>query len=308
MMAAGPGPTSHWFISQRLRLHYVDFGGATDAAGNAKPLCVLVHGGQDHCRNWDFVAATLTERYHVIAPDLRGHGDSAWAVGSNYGIPEYILDLAQLLRHVGETEVTLVGHSLGGAIVLQYAGVYPEHVRKVCAIEGMGPPPEMIRGLQEKQVEERIRDYITGTQALSGRRPREYATLADAEARMREANPHLTSEMARHLTIHGVLRLENGNYVWKFDNYVRVWGPHRYDVDGVKRLWSRVRCPVLLVRGGQSWANNPVEDGRATAFSDYRYAEVQGAGHWVHHDRFDEFVGHLNEFLDERPAQATGQA
>jgi pimeloyl-ACP methyl ester carboxylesterase len=289
--SAGPGPTSHWYFSQRLRLHYVDFG------GEGKPLCVLVHGGQDHCRNWDFVAATLTRHHHVIAPDLRGHGDSQWAVGSNYAIPEYILDLAQLLRHLGETPVTLVGHSLGGAIVLQYAGVYPENVKKVCAIEGMGPPPEMLKGLQEKQVEDRIRDYITGTQALPGRKAHEYPTLAAAEARMREANPHLSEAMARHLTVNGVIRLENGNHVWKFDNYVRVWGPYRYDVDGVKRLWSRVECPVQLVRGAQSWASNPVADGRAANFRDYEYVEVAGAGHWVHHDRFDEFTGHLHRFL-----------
>ena len=284
-------PTSHWFFSQRLRLHYVDYG------NEDKPLCVLVHGGQDHCRNWDFVATTLCRDYHVIAPDLRGHGDSAWAVGSSYGIAEYVLDLAQLLRHVGKTPVTLVGHSLGGAIVLQYAGVFPDHVSKVCAIEGMGPPPAMLKDLMEKPIEDRIRDYIAGTQALPARKAHEYATLADAEARMRDANPHLSAEMAKHLTIHGVMRLENGNYVWKFDNYVRVWGPYRYDAEGVRRLWSRIECPVLLVRGGQSWARNPVEDGRASAFRDSTYVEIEQAGHWVHHDRFAEFTGHLHRFL-----------
>src|ERR1019366_6286674 len=60
------GPTSHSFISQRLRLHYVDWGNA-----EAPPL-ILVHGGQDHCRNWDWVAEDLRRDYHIIAPDLRG--------------------------------------------------------------------------------------------------------------------------------------------------------------------------------------------------------------------------------------------
>jgi pimeloyl-ACP methyl ester carboxylesterase len=161
----------------------------------------------------------------------------------------------------------------------------------------MGPPAAIIKGLQEKQVEDRIRDYITGTQALSARKPREYSTLAAAEDRMRDANPHLSADMAKHLTIHGVMRLENGNYVWKFDNYVRVWGPYRYDVEGVRRLWSRVACPVMLVRGAQSWAQNPVTDGRASYFKDYTYVEIENAGHWVHHDQFEEFTGHLQRFL-----------
>ncbi|HYB98367.1 MAG TPA: alpha/beta hydrolase [Candidatus Limnocylindrales bacterium] len=289
--AGGMGPTSHSFFSQRLRLHYVDYG------SEGKPLLVLVHGGQDHCRNWDFVAQRLRRHYHVIAPDLRGHGDSAWAVGSQYGMPEYVLDLAQLLRHVEETPVTLVGHSLGGAIVLHYAGIYPDNLVKVCAIEGLGPPPQLIKDVQSKPIEERMQDWIKTMQSLPGRKPREYSTLAEAEARMREANPHLSAAMAKHLTIHGVMRLENGNYTWKFDNYVRAWGPYRYDVEGVQRLWDRIRCPVLLVRGAESWASNPVEDGRAAFFHDYTYAEVEKAGHWVHHDRFEVFMGHLESFL-----------
>ncbi len=65
------GPTSQSFISQRLRLNYVDWGNP-----GAPPL-ILVHGGRDHCRNWDWVAADLRRDYHIIAPDLRGHGDSS---------------------------------------------------------------------------------------------------------------------------------------------------------------------------------------------------------------------------------------
>ncbi|MGA3002432.1 MAG: alpha/beta fold hydrolase, partial [Acetobacteraceae bacterium] len=67
------GPTSRIYFSQRLRLHYVDWGNP-----DAPPL-LLVHGGRDHCRNWDWVATALQDEYHVIAPDLRGHGDSQWS-------------------------------------------------------------------------------------------------------------------------------------------------------------------------------------------------------------------------------------
>ena len=59
------GPTSHRYISQRLRLHYVDWGNPT-----ALPL-LLVHGSRDHCRSWDWVARELAQDWHVIAPDLR---------------------------------------------------------------------------------------------------------------------------------------------------------------------------------------------------------------------------------------------
>ena len=129
------GPTSHYYYSQRLKLHYVDWG------NHDKPLLVLIHGGRDHARNWDWVAQTLRDDYHVIAPDLRGHGDSEWARGSEYSMIEYVVDITQLLAQLDASPVTLIGHSLGGAITLQYAGVYPDKVSKVVAIEGLGPPP-----------------------------------------------------------------------------------------------------------------------------------------------------------------------
>jgi len=91
--------------------------------------------------------------------------------------------------------------------------------------------------------------------------------------------------------------MEDGTYAWKFDNYVRAWGPNRYDRDAVQRLWSRISCPVLLVRGSESWAENPVADGRASCFRDYRYLEFEGAGHWVHHDRLEGFLSELQTFL-----------
>ena len=133
------GPTSHIYFSQRLRLHYVDWGNP-----EAPPL-LLVHGGRDHCRSWDRVAEAFREDYHVIAPDLRGHGDSQWIEGGAYMLADYIYDIAQLLHQTRLIPATIVAHSLGGAISLQYAGLYPENVVRLVAIEGMGPPPELRR-------------------------------------------------------------------------------------------------------------------------------------------------------------------
>ena len=86
------GPTSRVYFSQRLRLHYVDWGNP-----GAPPL-ILLHGGRDHCRNWDWVASRLRHEWHIIAPDLRGHGDSQWSTDGYYNMPGYIYDLAQLVH------------------------------------------------------------------------------------------------------------------------------------------------------------------------------------------------------------------
>ena len=133
MTDSTPGPTSHTYFSQRLRLHYVDWGNAT------RPPLLLIHGGRDHCRNWDGTAAALRADWHVIAPDLRGHGDSQWSPDGNYTMAGYIYDLAQLVHQQRLAPVTIVAHSLGGNIALRYAGIYPATVARLVAIEGLGP-------------------------------------------------------------------------------------------------------------------------------------------------------------------------
>ena len=133
------GPTSQTYISQRLRLHYVDWGNET-----APPL-ILLHGGRDHCRSWDWVAQELRKDWHVIAPDLRGHGDSAWSADGEYSARACVYDFAQLIHQKKLAPVTIVAHSYGGNIALRYAGIYPDNVRKLVAIEGLGPSPTMLK-------------------------------------------------------------------------------------------------------------------------------------------------------------------
>lgn len=291
MAFTSPGPTSRIYFSQRLRLHYVDWGNS-----DAPPL-VLVHGGRDHCRNWDWVAEELRRDWHIIAPDLRGHGDSGWSQDGTYGMAGFVYDLAQLVHQLKLAPVTLVAHSLGGNIALRYAGLYPENVARLVAIEGLGPSPKALAERLAKGFPHRMRAWIEEQRALSGRLPRRYASIEDAFRRMQEENKHLTPQQARHLTQHGVNQNEDGTYSWKFDNYVRSWPPYDMTTEDVTELWSRIICPTLLVYGKESWASNPAVDGRAQHFKRAEVITVEGAGHWVHHDRLDAFMALIRRFL-----------
>jgi pimeloyl-ACP methyl ester carboxylesterase len=243
------------------------------------------------------VARELRREYHVVAPDLRGHGDSAWAIGGMYTQSDFVLDMVQLLEAVKAYPVRILGHSLGGAVALHYSGTYPGNVCKVIAIEGLLAPPEMLDRRRGSAPWERMRDWIATMQDLARRQPRRYESVDAAANRMQEANRHLSDEQARHLTVHGVARNEDGTYSWKFDNYIRALGPYQFSEDDLRSNWGRISCPALLVRGTESWASDPVSDGRITAFPNARAADFGGAGHWVHHDKLGEFLDVAREFL-----------
>lgn len=292
-----PCPTSYNFISQRLRLHYVDWGNS-----EAPPL-LLLHGGRDHCRNWDWVATDLARDWHVIAPDLRGHGDSAWSPDGNYSMAAFVYDLAQLIHGLKLAPLTIVAHSLGGNIALRYTGLYPDNVAKIVAIEGLGPSPAMRAKRDGTPPDQRLRDWIDEVRGLSARQPKRYASIDEALARMIAENKHLSETQARHLTAHGVLQNEDGSYSWKFDNYIRGFSPVDMPYADLQALWGRITCPTLLVYGAESWASNPAVDGRLAAFRNARVELFDRAGHWVHHDRTADFIACMRAFLGEPDRQ-----
>jgi len=284
-----PGPTSHSYFSQRLRLHYLDWGNPT-----APPL-LLIHGNRDHAHNWDWAAARLQDRYHIIAPDLRGHGDSQWSSGSMYTPAEFVYDIAQLVHQQHLAPLRVVAHSLGGNIALRYAGTFPDAVERLVVIEGWGG---MVPGHARAEAPERMRTWIDTQRSLAARQPRRYASLDDAYTRMLEANPHLSAEQARHLTIHGANQNEDGTYTWKFDNYIHA--SHSLDLppDDVRALWRNIACPVLLLTGSESWmrsGGDPVT--LVGGFRDARHVSIEGAGHWVQHDQLDHFLELVGDFL-----------
>ncbi len=278
-------------MSQRLRLHYADWGNP-----DAPPL-ILLHGGQDHCRSWDWVAARLCDRYHVIAPDLRGHGDSDWCNGSTYMINGYIYDLAQLIHQMKLAPVTLVAHSLGGNVCVRYTGLFPENVARLATIEGLGQTHNAERN--KKSTIERTCEWVEAARKLASYVTWRYESLEAAVTRMKEANKHLSDEQAQHLTEYAVRQNEDGTYTWKFDPYVRPFPPYDLTREDVEALWARIKCPTLLMWGTQSWHTNPAEDGRAAKFPNARVEGFEGAGHWVHHDKFEQFMAVLEGFLAE---------
>ncbi len=119
-----------------------------------------------------------------------------------------------------------------------------------------------------------MRTWIESVRKTEGREPRSYPNLEAAVARMKEANPHLSDEVARHLTVHGTNWNADGSLSWKFDNYVRCFAPYGHNIDDQRAIYAEITCPVLLVWGRESWLPDPDTEDRAVG--DPQPASVEG--------------------------------
>ena len=280
-------PEDRYFESSRLNLHYVVWG------DESKPAVVLVHGGRDHARSWDFVVQGLLDRYCCYAIDLRGHGDSDWAIGAQYRASDHVADLSKFLDVLDRGPAQIVAHSMGGRVTLDLAGAFPDRVHKLVIIEGFGWQTRT-----DNAPGARLANLVRGIRDVEGRKVHPYATLDDAVARMADVNKRLTPAMARHLTEHAVRRREDGRYVWKFDNFTRIRALPDFSIDEVKDLWAGITAPILVISGSDTHLPMSIREEFAGVLQDARLVTVSDAGHWVHHDQLDQFLTLCREFLD----------
>jgi pimeloyl-ACP methyl ester carboxylesterase len=287
MIASLAGPAARFYESQGLRLHYADWG------NDAAPPLILIHGGRDHCRSWDEVARSLQPYLHVMAPDLRGHGDSDWAKGSSYSLSDYVYDLTRLMQSAAVQKTAIVGHSMGGMIGLMFAGTYSDKVSRLAVLDGVTVLP----GSPGAPIHEQIAQWVTQLDVIAERKAHNYRTIDEAIERISAHNKRLTPEQALHLATHGVKRNADGSYSWKFDEYQKARAPYRLSPDDHIALWSRINCPTLLLRGNESFLRDPEAAGVLAYFSQGHLVTIAGAGHWLHHDKLDEVLEVLRPFL-----------
>ena len=234
-MTALSQPKNKFLTVYGLCLHYLDWGNS-DA-----PPVVWVHGYTSSAEAFNAPARHFQERFHSIAPDVRGHGESAWSSAGVYQYSDQVGDLEDLVKQLGLEQFTLVGTSMGGIIAMTYAGAHPERLVRL-VINDIGPDAEM------------------GTQRITqtvGARPEAFATLEDAMAYRRQVSPIVarrSAEDQRELAL-GVLRQQpDGRWVWKMDPaYIQQRVQH--GPPPRPALWpvlQRLPCPTLVVWGMES--------------------------------------------------------
>ncbi len=256
---------------------------------------ILIHGLLDLSWGWaSTVESGLARQFHVVAPDLRGHGDSdRVGLGGYYHFVDYLADLHSLIDLVGRDRVSLVGHSMGGSIASNYAGAYPQSIHRLALLEGIGMVEIPMKSPGT------IAGWIAAWKRVSERERTKYSSLRDAATRLRRNDPQLSDEVALELAEKATLEIDGGGRRFKHDPLLATFGPHPFKFDDAKQFWQAIKCPVLLVEGEKSVLRHSDEEKerRHNCFADRRVEIVSHAGHMIQRHEPAALAKLLADFL-----------
>jgi pimeloyl-ACP methyl ester carboxylesterase len=294
------------YRSQRVALRGLDSHVLT-WGDPAAPKLFLLHGWMDVAASFQFLVDALERERYVIAPDLRGYGKSAWQP-QGYWYADYIADLEALLQAYAPGEsVDLAGHSLGGNVVLHYAGVRPTRARRVISLEGFG-----VRAEESSAAPEKIAKWLD---ALDD--PKDFASYASFDAvadRLQKNSRRLTRDQAAFLARHWAEALPDGRVRLASDPRHKLPFPTIYRIEETYAVWRNITAPTLWVAAADSnipkWLDDhPEGEGATDTFAavkrrfahipNGRMVTIPDAGHMLHHDQPAAVAAAIEAFLDE---------
>lgn len=285
-----------------LQYHLHEWGDAA-LASPERPTLVLLHGWMDVGASFQFVVDALAElegpARHIVAPDWRGFGLTETPNADCYWFPDYLGDLDALLDSVaGQRQVDLLGHSMGGNVVMSYAGVRPLRLRRLVNLEGFGLPTAAADQAPDRLA--RWLDELREPAAL-----RSYANQGEVAARLRKTNPRLPVDKAAWLAGHWSRKAADGRWHLLGDPAHKRSNPVLYRVEEVLAAWRRIQVPLLWVEGQQTevdrfWAGRYSRDEFAQRLAQVPKVSsrvLPDAGHMLHHDQPHALAQLLAYFL-----------
>jgi esterase len=264
-----------------LRLSFLEWGTA------GRPVLCFLHGGSAHAHWFDFVTPAFVDRFHVIALDQRGHGESQWAEPPAYATENFAADLVGFIDTLGLARVTLIGHSMGGHNAMSFSAWHPDRVSALVIVDSRPAIPTDRLDRLRRRGERTLRPYPTREAAEQSFRlvPRETA-----------ADPALLA----HLGAAGVVE-RNGAWVYRFDP---ASNSERHPVDAWTLL-DRITAPTLIARGELSPVlPRDMADKLRAAIPNATLVEIPASYHHLVLDNPAAFVQELDLFLTTSlPAQ-----
>jgi pimeloyl-ACP methyl ester carboxylesterase len=272
-----------------LRHHVLEW-----PAPSESPPVVLVHGWMDSAASFRDVARSLQARgRRVVAPDLRGYGDTEHIPDtSTYYFADFVRDLHEVLDALGVDRLDLVGHSMGGSVCTFFAGAFPERVRRLVNIEGLGPDvPDPLEGLA------RTRAWIAA--ARTPRRAPRGMAMVDVVTALVRNHPRVPREVLERVAPGFVRAGDDGLLRWKADPRHRELGPIPFNRENLLVHLRAITAPKLFVDGGPSGWHPKDEAERLAALAPARRVTLEDAGHMMHWTRPGDLADAIGAFLAE---------
>lgn len=288
---------SLWLPIRGLNYH-LNVWGDPQTASPQQPLRVLMHGWMDLGASFQFVVDALGGDAPVIAPDWRGFGRTQAPQADSYWFADYLGDLDALLDALSpDRPVDLLGHSMGGNVVMIYAGTRPQRVRRLVNLEGFGLPNSAPADAPKRLAQ--WLDELKTPQLL-----RNYDSLDGVAQRLRQTNPRLAEDKAAWLAGHWAETDAQGQWRLRADAAHKRVNPVLYRAQEVVETWRCIQAPVLWAEGDKSqppsgWGQRyPREEfeSRLSVIGKLSRAALPDAGHMLHHDQPEALASLLDEF------------
>ena len=256
---------------------------------------LLLHGYLDCGGTFAPLVRHLPDGLRVLAPDLRGHGESGRVPASCwYHFVDYVRDVRAVVDalHPGGRLVVL-GHSMGGGVAVQFTGAYPAEVERLILVEGLGPPREDL-SVGPARVARWVAELAAGPKPARG-----FASLEEAAARIARQNPAMATEQALEAAT-WLAEEAGGGWRWRHDPWHRARTPQPYQPERYVAFVAAITAPVLLVTGGRSWYRWDDLEERRAQIADRRRLHLESVGHMVHYEAPAVLGAAIGEFLAGR--------
>lgn len=245
---------------------------------DSERVVLLLHGFLDLAFSFTPLAAQLAAHgFRVIAPDLRGHGQTDWiGVGGYYYFPDYVLDLHELIPQLTTRPLHVVGHSMGGGVAALYSALHQASVLTLTLAEGFGPAPE-----QPQQAPARMQRWLSDVDATRKReKPSTLRNLSHAVDNLCARHPKVPRAFLEELAPQATRDSEDG-LIWSFDPLHRTRSPVGLDAARFAEFARTIQQPTLLIQAEQGlrWGD---ETERFTWFPHSQHKLIQDAGHMMH--------------------------
>lgn len=256
------------------RLQYLEWGDV------GAPAIVVLHRLEEAAGVWKQLGTSMSNRYHMIALDQRGHGSSQWASYDSYNLLDFVDDIRELLDKLNIEKCMLVGHSEGGRHAIEYTVRFPKKVQALVFVDGtLGTIDRMSYPMVSG-------DLIGSTHNVS------FAKLIE---RLRALQPNSSEETLLDQIRCFTSEIESDQYSWSRDPVLL----DVYEWPDMWNTWERLECPTLIIRGRQSKVLDHKTAVRMRESNSHtRLAELEGSGHWVHQEIPSDFEITLRWFLD----------